>query len=65
MSGQFKRELRSLPDVLTEISYTEDTIRLKSLVSHYFSTEDTLLRVLGGLGIHSRHAPCIAYICRR
>jgi hypothetical protein len=36
MSGRFKRESRSLPKVLTEISYTEDTIKLKSLVTWVF-----------------------------
>jgi hypothetical protein len=65
MSGQFKRESRSLHNVLTEISYTEDTIKLKSLVSYYFSTEDTLFTFLGGLGIRFKHAPRIPYICRR
>ena len=44
MSGQFKRELRWLPVVLMEISYTEDNIILKSLVSYYHFTEDTHLR---------------------
>jgi hypothetical protein len=65
MSGRFKRESRSLPKVLTEISYTEDTIKLKSLVSYYFSTEDTLLTFLGDLGIRFKHAPCIPCVCRR
>jgi len=64
-SGQFKRDSRSLPDVLTEISYTKDPIILKSLVSHPLSTEDALLKYLGGLGIRFRHAPHIPYICRR
>ena len=61
-SSQFKRELRPLPNVLTEISYTKDTIKLKSLVSYYLSTKDTLLRFLGGLDIRFRHASCLPYI---
>ena len=55
----------ALSNVLTESSYTEDTIKLKSLVSYYLSTEDTLLKFLGSLGIRFRHAPYIPYICRR
>jgi hypothetical protein len=64
-SGQFKRGLRSLPIVLTEISYTEDTIILKSLVGYYLAAEDILLTILGGLGIRFRHASYISYMCRR
>ena len=55
----------ALSNVLTESSYTDDTIKLKSLVSYYLSTEDTLLKFLGSLGIRFRHTPCIPYICRR
>ena len=55
----------ALPNVLTEFSCTEDTIKLKLLVGYHLSMADTLLRFLGGLGIRFRHAPYIAYICRR
>ena len=34
----------ALSNVLTESSYTDDTIKLKSLVSYYLSTEGILLK---------------------
>ena len=48
-----------------EVSYTKDTIMLKSLVSHYLSTEDTHFRILGGFGIRFGHAPYIPCMLRR
>jgi hypothetical protein len=49
-SGQFKHELRFLPYIFTEISYTEDTIILKSLVALVFVL-DTLHTLLISAGV--------------
>ncbi|KAH0831229.1 hypothetical protein J3R83DRAFT_13811 [Lanmaoa asiatica] len=49
-SGQFKRELGTVSDVLTKISYQKDTIILKSLVAWVFVL-DTLHTILISLGV--------------